>query len=153
MADDYPFDPDADYPDDDDDDPDDEDERSRILHRHPAQAVEELHAAIVAVGACMEAVAKLFPGTTALAGIADGKPLGVLAFTRSREFNHFTPGAMDAARRLAQIVADLPDELLADAFRIMLRHAQERNRLLAEMEQARATALAAADKWREEPWR
>jgi hypothetical protein len=112
-----------------------------IRQRSPEEAIRELHAAISTANACMEALAVMHPGATLLAGIICGQPCNVLAFSRSREADHFTPGAMQAAHRLARIVADLPNEL-GDAFQLEINYARERRRLEAETEQA---LRAAAD--------
>jgi hypothetical protein len=122
--------------------------REQIAQRGPEEAVRELHAAIIAINATMAALAKMFPDTTAIAGIDRGQPCGALAFARSAEFHHFTPGAMDRAKGLASIVASLPHEL-RNVFEIEARTAREISKLLAE-EKARAAALAAADETRSE---
>jgi hypothetical protein len=116
-----------------------------IDQRDPAQAIRELHDCITAINASMQALAQMFPGTTAILGIARGEPVGALAFARSREANHCTPAAMEGAQALAKIVATLPDELLQDVFRIELDLAAKIRALQAEAEKACEAALAAAE--------
>jgi hypothetical protein len=118
----------------------------RIEQRDPDKAIRELHDCIVAMNATVEALAKMFPGVTAMAGIDHGQPLAALAYATSTESCHLTFEAMANAQRLAKIVASLPDDLLQEAFRIELSTAQEIKRLLAQAEEARAAALAAAEK-------
>lgn len=93
------------------------DPRRLAEERTPTQAVAELHQALIALNTSVAVLAGWFPGTTAIAGIVRGQPLGALAFAVSREANHCTPAAMERAKALAKIVASLPDELLQDAFR------------------------------------
>jgi len=115
----------------------------RTVRRDPEEALKELHAAITAVNASMAALAKMFPGVTAMAGFVRGEPCWTVAFAASREADHFTPSAMDATKSLARIVVSLLPEL-QEVFEIELQRAREIRRIRAEMEAAAAAALRAA---------
>jgi CRISPR/Cas system CMR-associated protein Cmr5 small subunit len=112
----------------------------------PADAIKELHEAIAAVNASMAALAKLFPGTTAITGFSLGQPCLTLAFARSKEADHFNGfSVMNAAKGLARIViAMLPE--LQDVFAIELKYAAETRRINLQMEAVAEAALRAAAK-------
>ncbi|MGA7312636.1 MAG: hypothetical protein WBX22_01575 [Silvibacterium sp.] len=111
--------------------------------RDPEAAIKELHDCLIAVNATMQVLAKMFPGTTLITGFGLGQPCSTLAFARSREADHFSPSAMDAAKTLARIVVAMLPEL-QEVFLIELQGAAEIRQIRAEMEQARAEALRAA---------
>jgi hypothetical protein len=111
--------------------------------RDPEAAIHELHDCIAAVNASMAALAKLFPGVTAMAGFIRGEPCTTLAFSSSREADHFTLGAMNATKSLARIAISLLPEL-QDVFAIELKYAAEERRLKAQIEAVTAAAIRAA---------
>jgi hypothetical protein len=115
----------------------------QAMQRSPEEAIRELHDCIIAVNASMEVLAQLYPGATLLAGVVRGEPCTTVAFTTSQEGDHFTLGAMNAARGLARVVASFLPEL-QDVFAIELKYAAETRQIRRDMEVAVQAALRAA---------
>lgn len=120
----------------------------QLIHsRDGDEAVKDLHNCLIVMNTVAQVLAEMFPGCTAMLGIANGAPCATLAFARSRHGNHFTVGTMAAAQSLAKLTASLPSELQAP-YEIELRLAREKRELEAQREAARAAALKVASEGR-----
>ena len=114
----------------------------QATQRSPEEASRELYDCIIAVNASMQVLAKLYPGATLLTGIIRGEPCTTVAFTTSREGDHFALSAMNAARSLARVMVNFPPEL-QDVFGLELKLAQELRSLEHDKEVAVQAALRA----------
>lgn len=110
--------------------------------RSPEEAIRELHDCLAATNTSMQALAKMFPGATLLTGIIRGEPCITVAFTTSREADHFSRCCLNATESLARVmVSMLPD--LQDIFALELKCAKELRQLEHDVKVAGDAAVRA----------